>query len=80
MDNRTERIVLETARHRISGELTLPREGYRSRVSDYLNSSDLVFVSLVKVEMRPLDGAGEPQRLDFLAVGRDHIELAYVDE
>ena len=76
MENRVERVALETDRYRISGDLTLPREGYRSRVSDYLNISDLVFIPLVNVEIAPLDG-GQPQRREFLAVGRAHVHLAY---
>ena len=76
MENRVERVALETDRYRISGDLTLPREGYRSRVSDYLNISDLVFIPLVNVEIAPLDG-GESQRREFLAVGRAHVHLAY---
>jgi hypothetical protein len=76
MENRIERITLETERYRISGELTLPREGYRSRISDYLNSSDLVFVPLVDVEISPLDG-GAALRRPFLAVSRDHIHFAH---
>ena len=41
METRVERVVLETAKHRIVGDLTLPREGYRSRLSDFLNRGDL---------------------------------------
>jgi len=33
METRTERIVLETHRHRIVSDVTLPRAGYRSRLS-----------------------------------------------
>ena len=40
MENRVERIVVETDRHRIVGDVTLPREGYRSRLSEYLNHGD----------------------------------------
>ena len=76
MENRTERVSLETERYRISGDLTLPREGYRSRISDYLNTSDLVFVPLVDVEIEPV-GGGASLRRPFLAVSRAHIQLAY---
>ncbi len=38
---RIERVVLETEHHRITGDLHLPREGYRSRLSDYLNRGDI---------------------------------------
>jgi Family of unknown function (DUF6812) len=76
MDTRVERIVLETSRHEITGDLTMPKEGYRSRLSDFLNRGDLDFVPLVNVEARPLAG-GELRSYGFLAVGRSHVELAY---
>ena len=75
-----ERVVLETARHRITGDLTLPREGYRSRISDFLNRGDLDFIPLVNVEIEPLreSGARSPERRDFVAVARAQIDLAYL--
>ncbi len=76
MDNRVERVTLETDRYRITGDLTLPKEGYRSRVSDYINIAELTFIPLVDVEITPL-GGGEPRRRQFLAVGRTHVQLAY---
>jgi hypothetical protein len=79
MESRVERVVLETDRHRIVGDLTLPREGYRSRLSDFLNRGDLDFIPLVNVELTPLgggNGAGPEQRT-FLAVARSHIQLAH---
>ena len=78
MDNRTERVVLETSRHRIVGDVTLPKEGYRSRLSDFLNRGDIDFIPLVNVELTPLGangGAGE--RRQFLVVARAHVELAH---
>jgi hypothetical protein len=77
MDQRIERIVLETERHRIVGDLHLPREGYRSRISDYLNRGDSRFVALVNAEVESLNGDGETERRDFLVVARHHITLAY---
>lgn len=76
MENRIERVVLETDRHVIVGDLTLPREGYRSRLSDFLNRGDLDFIPLVNVEIRSTNG-GENQRREFIAVARMHIQLAY---
>jgi uncharacterized protein DUF6812 len=75
MESRVERIVLETDRHRIVGDLTLPREGYRSRLSDYLNSGDLDFIPLVNAELTPLNG-DPPETRDFVAVARMHVQLA----
>ena len=40
MDQRREPIFLETDRYRIEGKLTLPREGFRSRLSDYVNRAN----------------------------------------
>jgi hypothetical protein len=76
MDNRTERVVLETDRHRIVGDLSLPREGYRSRLSDFLNRGGPEFIPLVDVEISEMNG-GEPERRSFLAVGRSHVQLVY---
>jgi hypothetical protein len=78
MESRVERVVLETDRHLIVGDLTMPREGYRSRLSDFLNRGDLDFIPLVNVELTPLDtnGAG-PEKRPFLAVARSHIMLAH---
>ena len=77
MEQRQERVVLETGRYRITGDLTLPREGHRSRLSDFLNRGDLAFIPLVNVELEPLDDPSAPVRRPFLAVSRGHITLAY---
>ena len=80
METRVERVVLETARQRIVGDLTLPREGYRSRLSEYLNRGDVDFIPLVDAEIQPLNGAapapGAGTR-SFIAVARSHVQLAY---
>jgi hypothetical protein len=76
VDNRVERIVLETAGQRIVGDLTLPREGYRSRLSDYLNQGDMDFIPLTNAEITGLDGGDRTGR-EFVAVARTHIQLAY---
>jgi hypothetical protein len=75
MEHRDERIVVETDRYRISGVLRLPRDGYRSRLTDYLNSSERAFVALTDVELVPFDG-GETERRPFMAVSLNHVVLA----
>ena len=75
-DTRTELVVLETARYRIVGEVTLPAEGVRTRLSDLLNAEGLSFISLVNAEVTPLDGSGTEERA-FVAVARDHVQIAY---
>jgi hypothetical protein len=78
MDTRIERVVLETSSHRIVGDLHMPREGYRSRLSDYLNRGDDRFVPLANAEIRSLDGEGHAEKRSFLAVSRSHVTLAYL--
>jgi hypothetical protein len=76
MDTRLERVVLETDRHRIIGDVTLPREGYRSRFSEYLNRGDFDFIPLTNVKLSPLNG-GSPETRPFIAVARTHVQLAF---
>jgi hypothetical protein len=75
MEHRDERIVVETVRYRITGVLRLPRDGYRSRLTDYLNSSDRAFVALTDAEIVPFDG-GQTERRPFLAVSLQHVVMA----
>ncbi len=75
MDQRRERIRLETEHHRIEGEITLARDGYRSRVSDVLNASERDFVTLTDVTVTPHDG-GAAERHPYLTVARRHIVFA----
>jgi hypothetical protein len=79
MDSRKERVVLETSRHRIVGDLVLPAEGYRSRLSDFLNRGELEFIPLTDVELTSLEATDTPpeQHHTFLTVARAQIELAY---
>ncbi len=75
MDQRTERITIETERHRIEGEITLARDGYRSRVSDVLNASERDFITLTDVTITPLEG-GPPELHAYLSLARRHIVFA----
>jgi hypothetical protein len=76
MDQQEARIVVETDRYRITGLLSMPRDGYRSRLTDYLNASERSFVALTDVDLEPLDGRGEPEHRDFLALSLSHVVLA----
>jgi hypothetical protein len=75
MEHRDERIVVETDRYRISGVLHLPRDGYRSRLTDYLNGSERSFLALTDVEIGPLENGGPTQRRPFLALSLNHVVL-----
>jgi hypothetical protein len=74
-DMRHERIVVETDRYRVEGDITLPQEGYRSRLSDYLNRRDQEFLILTNVELLSLDGSGRDWQTPVLMLARQHIRL-----
>jgi hypothetical protein len=76
VDHRDERIVLETGRYRISGLLSLPRDGYRSRLTDFLNAAERDFIALTDVDLMHLDGIGAPEHRNFIAIARSQIVLA----
>ena len=76
MQHRHERVYLETARHRITGRLTLPADGYRSRLSDFLNASERDFVSLTDVVLEVIGRDGPGTAHDFMVVSRRHIVFA----
>jgi hypothetical protein len=73
---RRERVVFETDRHLVVGNVTLPPEGYQSRFSDAVNRADVAFIPLLDVEISPL-GGGETVRRDFIVLAKEHIRLAY---
>jgi hypothetical protein len=77
MEHYIEHVVIETDRHRIEGSLRLPLDGYRRRVTDFLNTSDRDFLPITDATIYPLSGNGElPVQRKFVAVGRRHIVLA----
>jgi Family of unknown function (DUF6812) len=75
MDHRRERVRVETERYRIVGELTLARDGYRSRVSDVLNAPERDFITLTDARVVPIEG-GPPELHPFVTVARRHIVFA----
>ena len=75
-EKRVERILCETERHLIVGDVALPPDGYQSRFSDAINRPEIGFLPISNAEITPLDG-GEAQRREFIVVGKAHIRLAY---
>ena len=73
---RRERIVIETERYSIMGEVTLPAEGFHGRLTDLLNRDGVRFLSLVDATVTGRNGE-PPQRQPFVAVARDHVQVAY---
>jgi len=72
-------VLLETARYRVVGTLRLPRDGYRSRMTDFLNSNERDFIALTEVEVHSLDDPTVTFSRPFLAISRRHIVLATED-
>ena len=75
VDLRHEDIILETDRYRIEGKLTLPREGYRSRLSDYVNQRDREFFAVNDATVTGLDAPEVSRQASFLMVSRAHVRL-----
>ena len=75
MHFRRERVRIETERHEIEGTIQLPHEGYRSRMTDFLNAHERDFLALTDAEVRWLDGARAPEQHDFLAVAVRQVVL-----
>lgn len=77
MDQREERILVETERYRLTGTVRLPAEGYRSRLTDHLNAGEHEFLALTDVEIASLEDPSLPRsHHQYVALGRRHIVFA----
>ena len=73
---RIERAAFETDRLLVVGDVTLPPEGYQSRLSDSLNRSDVEFLPLTNCDVTSLLD-GRTRREDFLVISKRHVRIAY---
>ncbi len=71
---RKQKVVVETDRYRVSGDVTLPSDGYRSRLSDHVNRNDVTFFTIQDAVLTPLDGT-EGWRADVVMLASAHIRL-----
>ena len=78
MEHRHEQLIVETTRHRITGTVTLARDGYRSRISDLLNATERDFVSLTDVTIETLDLDLPATQHPFVAINRHQIVFAVI--
>lgn len=76
---RRQRVVFQTSRHRIAGEVVLPAEGVRTRLSDMLNREGIQFIAVVDADVTEHSG-GKTTHHDFIAVARQHVQVAYESE
>ncbi|HET9154204.1 MAG TPA: hypothetical protein VFN85_08825 [Solirubrobacterales bacterium] len=77
-ERNVERVVFETGRQLIVGEVTLPPSGYQSRLSDLVNR-DAEFVALTDVEITSLEDGSVTKR-PFALLAKAHVRLAYPAE
>jgi hypothetical protein len=75
MHFRRERVRIETARREIEGSLQLPHEGFRSRLTDFLNAQGDDFLALTDATVSHLDGSRANERHDYLALATRHVVL-----
>ena len=75
MHFRRLRVRLETERHAIEGTLQLPNEGYRSRMTDFLNSHDSDFLPITDAQVTWTGDARPAETHEYLAVSVRHIVL-----
>jgi hypothetical protein len=75
VDLRQERVVVETERYRIEGLLTMPKEGYRSRLSDHVNRREQEFFTMQDARLVALDDSGGDWTAPVLLLARRHIRL-----
>jgi hypothetical protein len=79
VDLRKEKVTVETDRYRVVGQMTLPAEGYRARLSDHVNRRDIEFFTIQDAELTPLDG-GEAWSTPVLMLASRHIRLVIPSE
>jgi hypothetical protein len=77
MHYRRERLRIETARHEIEGTLQLPAEGFRSRITDFLNAQGSDFLALTDAEVTWLDGSRAPEHHAYLALAGRQVVLVF---
>ena len=75
MQFRRERVRIETTRHEIEATVQLPHEGFRSRLTDYLNAQGDEFLPLTDADVTWLDGSHAPERHEYLALALRHVVL-----
>ena len=80
MDLRREQVIVEIERYRIQGHLHLPAEGYRSRLSDYMNQREAEFLPMTDCTITTLE-TQQDRTVPFLLVARRHVRMiAPLDE
>jgi hypothetical protein len=72
---RHERVVVETGNYRVEGDITLPQEGYRNELFDYLNRRNQEFLIIINAEMTALDGSGRDWHAPSITLAKKYVRL-----
>ena len=75
MHYRRLRVRLETDRHVVVGTLQLPNEGYRSRMTDFLNAHDSDFLPVTEAQLTWIGTDRPAEEHDYVAVSVRQIVL-----
>jgi hypothetical protein len=74
LELRREQVVVEIERYRIQGALHLPAEGYRSRLSDYMNQREAEFLPMTDCTVSTIE-TGQERLIPFVLVARRHVRM-----
>ena len=80
MDRKRERVILETSRYRIAGEVMLPPEGYKSRLSDHLNEPQREFLIVLGAIMTPLEDPENRFRSKVVMIHRSKVDVIFPED
>jgi len=76
VDRPTERVLIETPRYRIEGKVMLaPGEGYRSRLSDYVNDREREFLIVLDAKLARLDDPDNTSETEVVMLQKSRIDL-----
>jgi len=77
VERKRERVIVESARYRIAGEVTLPPEGYKSRLSDHINEASREFLIVLDAILTPFDDPENRFRSNVVMVHRSKIDVIF---
>ena len=80
MERKRERVIVESARYRIAGEVTLPPEGYKSRLSDHINEAQREFLIVLDAIMTPFDDPENRFRSQVVMINRSKIDVIFPED
>lgn len=80
VERKRERVILETSRYRIAGEVMLPPEGYKSRLSDHINEPRREFLIVLDATMTPLEDPENRFRSRVVMIHRAKIDVIFPED